>query len=178
MNCHPRVSSIHRATHSAPSRLTRRMTQMTGAAFQSQVSLNEQTTDPTSHTPVDVHSTFSGSGCHLLKSDDRPLIWLSVVKKEKAAPTNSLSGYAAFIFQGISRGGTWLATFDHPDMRVAPLRMPWIFLQCHHVSVEMYWSLKRVSGRKRNLFCNCPHESDQFPCGGRHHSFAVFPFRH
>ena len=90
---------------------------MTGAAFQSQVSLNEQTTDPTSHTPVDVHSTFSGSGCHLLKSDDRPLIWLSVVKKEKAAPTNSLSGYAAFIFQGISRGGTWLATFDHPDMR-------------------------------------------------------------
>jgi hypothetical protein len=72
----PWVSSIYRATHSAPSRLTRRMTQMTGAAFQTQVSLNSQTTDPTSHTPVNVHSTFSGSGCHLLKSDDRHLCFL------------------------------------------------------------------------------------------------------
>jgi hypothetical protein len=26
-------------------------------------------------------------------------------------------GYAVHIFQGISRGGTWLATFDFPDMR-------------------------------------------------------------
>jgi len=28
------------------------MTQMAGAAFQTQVSLNEQATDPTSHTPA------------------------------------------------------------------------------------------------------------------------------
>ena len=38
---------------------------MTGAAFQTQVSLNEQTTYPKSHTPVKVDITFFKGGCHL-----------------------------------------------------------------------------------------------------------------
>jgi hypothetical protein len=36
----------------APARLTSRMMQVMGAAFQAQASLNEQATDPMSHTPV------------------------------------------------------------------------------------------------------------------------------
>ena len=56
---------------------------MTGAAFQRQVSLYPQTTDPTSHTPVNEHPTSSGGGCHLLKSDDRPQSFEEYVPVEK-----------------------------------------------------------------------------------------------
>ena len=46
----------YRATYSgenmAPSWLTSRMMQVTGAAFQAEASLNTQATDPKSHTPV------------------------------------------------------------------------------------------------------------------------------
>jgi hypothetical protein len=35
-----------------------------------------QATDPISHTPVIVNITFPECGCHLLKSDDRPIFFL------------------------------------------------------------------------------------------------------
>jgi hypothetical protein len=41
------------------------MMQMTGAAFQAEVSLNKQATDPKSHTPVEVDINFFRGGCHL-----------------------------------------------------------------------------------------------------------------
>ena len=43
---------IHEQKQTAPSRSTRRMMQMTGAAFQAQANLKEQVTDPTSHIPA------------------------------------------------------------------------------------------------------------------------------
>ena len=46
------------------------------------MNLNEQATDPISHTPVDMYFTFSGSGCHLLKSDDRPPNFMLRVETE------------------------------------------------------------------------------------------------
>lgn len=49
------------------------MTQKTGAAFQALVSLNEQATDPTSHTPVRRIYTLWEVLRHLLKSHGRPL---------------------------------------------------------------------------------------------------------
>jgi len=46
------------------------------------------------------------------------LIWLSVVNREKAPPANCFKRLCCIaIFQGIGRGGTCLATFDHPDIR-------------------------------------------------------------
>jgi len=63
---HPWVTSTSRATRSAPSRSTRRMMQRTGAAFQAEVSLNEQITDPKSHTPVSERLSNPGVPRHLL----------------------------------------------------------------------------------------------------------------
>jgi hypothetical protein len=48
------------------------MMQGTGAAFQAQVSLNQQATDPMSHTPVQSYANLSGSYSLPAKSDGRP----------------------------------------------------------------------------------------------------------
>jgi hypothetical protein len=47
------------------------MMQGTGAAFQAQVSLNQQATDPMSHTPVQGYANLSGSYSLPAKSDGR-----------------------------------------------------------------------------------------------------------
>ena len=73
---HPSVSSTYRATYSdenmAPSRSTPRMMQMTRAAFQAVVSLNEQATDPKSHTLVRITYTLSSPVLSPANSDGRP----------------------------------------------------------------------------------------------------------
>src|SRR5205809_4019705 len=72
---HPSVSSTYRATYSgenmAPSRSTPRMMQMTRAAFQAVVSLNEQATDPKSHTLVRITYTLSSPVLSPANSDGR-----------------------------------------------------------------------------------------------------------
>ena len=58
----------------APSRSTPRMMQVTRAAFQAVASLNEQATDPKSHTLVkNSYIPYSLRSCYLLNSDGRPL---------------------------------------------------------------------------------------------------------
>src|SRR5918999_3023345 len=47
------------------------MMQGTGAAFQAQVSLKKQATDPMSHTPVQSYANLSGSYSLAAKSDGR-----------------------------------------------------------------------------------------------------------
>src|SRR6266480_4153941 len=73
---HPSVSSTYRATYSgenmAPSRSTPRMMQMTRAAFQAVVSLNEQATDLKSHTLVRITYTLSSPVLSPANSDGRP----------------------------------------------------------------------------------------------------------
>src|SRR5207247_11326669 len=73
---HPSVSSTYRATYSgenmAPSRSTPRMMQMTRAAFQAVVSLNEPATDPKSHTLVMISYTLSSPVMSPANSDGRP----------------------------------------------------------------------------------------------------------
>src|SRR2546427_11918549 len=77
---HPSVSSTYRATYSgenmAPSRSTPRMMQMTRAAFQAVVSLNEQATDPKSHTLVRITYTLSSPVLSPANSDGRPSLTL------------------------------------------------------------------------------------------------------
>src|SRR5207253_10898816 len=74
---HPSVSSTYRATYSgenmAPSRSTPRMMQVTRAAFQAVVSLNEQATDTKSHTLVRIADTLSSPVLSPANSDGRPL---------------------------------------------------------------------------------------------------------
>jgi hypothetical protein len=56
----------------APSRSTPQMMQVTRAAFQAKASLNEQATDPKSHTLVRISLQDSFKCCYLLNSDGRP----------------------------------------------------------------------------------------------------------
>jgi len=56
----------------APSRSTPQMMQVTRAAFQAVASLNEQATDPKSHTLVNKPLQDSFRSCYLLNSDGRP----------------------------------------------------------------------------------------------------------
>jgi len=56
----------------APSRSTPQMMQVTRAAFQAVASLNEQATDPKSHTLVKNSLQDSFTSCYLLNSDGRP----------------------------------------------------------------------------------------------------------
>src|SRR4030095_14615006 len=56
----------------APSRSTPQMMQVTRAAFQAFASLNEQATDPKSHTLVKNSLQDSFTSCYLLNSDGRP----------------------------------------------------------------------------------------------------------
>jgi hypothetical protein len=56
----------------APSRSTPRMMQVTRAAFQAVASLNEQATDPKSHTLVKISLQDSFKSCYLLNSYGRP----------------------------------------------------------------------------------------------------------
>jgi hypothetical protein len=73
---HPSVSSTHRATYSgenmAPSRSTPQMMQVTRAAFQAVASLNEQATDPKSHTLVSTKEILVIEVAATCNSDGRP----------------------------------------------------------------------------------------------------------
>src|SRR5437660_12665392 len=86
---HPSVSSTYRATYSgenmAPSRSTPRMMQMTRAAFQAVVSLNEQATDPKSHTLVRITYTLSSPVLSPANSDGRPYLYSSGIAEAHQA---------------------------------------------------------------------------------------------
>src|SRR5437762_11112433 len=91
---HPSVSSTYRATYSgenmAPSRSTPRMMQMTRAAFQAVVSLNEQATDPKSHTLVRITYTLSSPVLSPANSDGRPRPLPVRLRKDKSIEPQDL----------------------------------------------------------------------------------------